>query len=342
MSNLLINEPPLQVLPTLAVVINKAINDSIGAGHRSGGGLNEAIVLQQIHYWLNSIKTTGRIVDGEKWIYNSISSWAENFPFWSENTIRRALQNLETLGLIKSRNDLNKIKIDQTKWYTINYEALKGLPFVNIHKPVTQNGQASYPEWVDQPTILGKPIPETTAEITQPIGGDSIEDFIPGLKQQKQSEYQPVKPGSPEAMMLALGITAKDNNPLAAQIEDLHNYGWHIKQANVETAIAAFLTATQLHIPTVTAERKKWIAGAEAHIQEFGVEGLAARYKAAWDEVFPKILDGQLDITHPAALTFKLRAQLQRNHLTENKKPVAKRYIDPQDPRNWKALGYTE
>ena len=183
---------------------------------------------------------------------------------------------------------------------------------------------------------------ELKEDIKENYTGDSIEDFIPGLQQRKQTEYQPVKPGSPEAMMLALGITAKDNNPLAEQIEDLHNYGWHIKQANVETAIAAFLTATQLHIPTVTAERKKWIAGAEAHIQEFGVEGLAARYKAAWDEVFPKILDGQLDITHPAALTFKLRAQLQRNHLTENKKPVAKRYIDPQDPRNWKALGYTE
>ena len=34
--SLLISEPPLQVLPSLAVKI----------------GLNEAIVLQQIHYWL--------------------------------------------------------------------------------------------------------------------------------------------------------------------------------------------------------------------------------------------------------------------------------------------------
>lgn len=36
-AQLLINEPPLQVLPTLAKTI----------------GLNEAIVLQQVHYWLN-------------------------------------------------------------------------------------------------------------------------------------------------------------------------------------------------------------------------------------------------------------------------------------------------
>ena len=38
MSRLLINENPLQVLPTLAVKI----------------GLNEAMILQQMHYWLNA------------------------------------------------------------------------------------------------------------------------------------------------------------------------------------------------------------------------------------------------------------------------------------------------
>ena len=43
MSNLLINESPLQVLPTLATYI----------------GLNEAIFLQQVHYWLR-IDKVGR------------------------------------------------------------------------------------------------------------------------------------------------------------------------------------------------------------------------------------------------------------------------------------------
>lgn len=48
MSKLLIEEPPLQVLPSLAVTI----------------GLNEAIIIQQIHYWLrdsrNGIEHEGR------------------------------------------------------------------------------------------------------------------------------------------------------------------------------------------------------------------------------------------------------------------------------------------
>ncbi|WLF74824.1 hypothetical protein Q3V38_08385 [Limosilactobacillus fermentum] len=47
--SLLIEEPPLQVLPSLAKSI----------------GLNEAIVLQQIHYW---IRKSNNLKDGHKWI----------------------------------------------------------------------------------------------------------------------------------------------------------------------------------------------------------------------------------------------------------------------------------
>ena len=54
MSKLLINESPLQVQPSLAMAI----------------GLNEAIFLQQLHYWIG----TSRFVrDGKKWVYNTYS-----------------------------------------------------------------------------------------------------------------------------------------------------------------------------------------------------------------------------------------------------------------------------
>lgn len=101
--NLLINEPPLQVLPSLASLI----------------GLNESIVLQQVHYWLR--KTTFKL-DGKKWFYKTYESWQEEFPFWSMATIRRTINNLEKLGLIISTNKYNKMKFDKTKWYTIDYE----------------------------------------------------------------------------------------------------------------------------------------------------------------------------------------------------------------------------
>jgi hypothetical protein len=103
-SKLLINEPPLQVLPTLAKVI----------------GLNEAIVLQQMQYWLHVSKHQ---IDGFVWIYNTYEEWQVQFPFWSNDTIYRAIRKLEKLGLIVSGN-YNPTKFDQTKWYRIDYDKL--------------------------------------------------------------------------------------------------------------------------------------------------------------------------------------------------------------------------
>lgn len=106
--SLLINESPLQVLPSLAAQI----------------GLNEAIILQQAHYWLG--KTTYEF-DNHKWFYKTYEDWQSEFPFWSNTTIRRTIQNLEKLGILLSTNKYNKLKFDKTKWYSINYELFNQL-----------------------------------------------------------------------------------------------------------------------------------------------------------------------------------------------------------------------
>ena len=109
-SKLLINEPPLQVLPSLACKL----------------GLNEAIFLQQLHYWLENPKI-GKLVDQGKWIRNTIDQWQENFPFWSDKTIKRVIGSLKEKGLVITRNDLNQLGIDNTNWYTIDYKVLLDL-----------------------------------------------------------------------------------------------------------------------------------------------------------------------------------------------------------------------
>lgn len=104
MSNLLINEPPLQVLPSLAVKI----------------GLGEAIIVQQIHYWSQRAKV---LDDGFAWVYNTIPEWNKQFPFWSERTIFSMLKKLREAGILiaerKSDNPWN-----QTLYYRLDYEKL--------------------------------------------------------------------------------------------------------------------------------------------------------------------------------------------------------------------------
>lgn len=143
MNNLLISEPPLQVLPSLAVKV----------------GLNEAIILQQFHYWL---QRSSNVRDGYKWIYNSITEWQKQFPFWSKETVKRAINSLEKQGCLVVGN-YNKAKFDKTKWYRINYEWLT--------QPLGQNDPTSGSnrpngEGQNDPTNTNR-LPETTTEITK-------------------------------------------------------------------------------------------------------------------------------------------------------------------------------
>jgi hypothetical protein len=109
MSKLLIQESPLTFQPSLAKKI----------------GLNEAIVLQQIHYWIANPKNKGYEQDGYKWVYNTYAEWRENnFPFWSENTVQRVFTSLEDMGLVVAIQPM-KGKYDRTKYYRIEYTKLE-------------------------------------------------------------------------------------------------------------------------------------------------------------------------------------------------------------------------
>ncbi|PEY62569.1 hypothetical protein COJ41_18485 [Bacillus thuringiensis] len=148
MSNLL-NEHPLIVLPSLAVEI----------------GLNEAIIVQQIHYWLQK---SNHEYDGRKWIYNSAEEWKKQFPFWGIATIRRTFTKLENSGLLLVGN-YNKLKIDRTKWYSIDYKRLSNPSNQNDKMATNQN------EKLDMLNMI-KPLPETTQRITETTSNINVKD----------------------------------------------------------------------------------------------------------------------------------------------------------------------
>jgi hypothetical protein len=104
-SALFADEPVLIFHPSLACLL----------------GLNEAIVLQQLHYWL---KRSENEHEGHRWVYNTYKQWREkSFPFWEERTIQRAMINLEGKGLVISCR-LQAQDWNQRKWYRIDYDAL--------------------------------------------------------------------------------------------------------------------------------------------------------------------------------------------------------------------------
>lgn len=110
-SPLLINESPLQVLPSLAVAL---------------GNINEAIILQQIQYWLKNPKSGRLGDDGRKYIRDTVSEWNIQFPWLTERAIKTRLKSLKDKKIILTAN-LNKLKYDRTNWYSIDYDALNKL-----------------------------------------------------------------------------------------------------------------------------------------------------------------------------------------------------------------------
>ena len=176
MSKLLINENPLLILPSLALKI----------------GLNEAILLQQIHYWLVSSQHE---TEGRKWIYNTYKQWQLQLPFLSESTIKRTIKSLEEKGYVISGN-FNQHKMDKTKWYTINYEMLE--ESIETEEQVSQESPTGQDETTSDSacpiveTIVTQAIPESTSEITTENKNNiPFSEIITYLNNKTNSSYKP-------------------------------------------------------------------------------------------------------------------------------------------------------
>ena len=125
-NNLLLDEAPLQVMPTLATLI----------------GLNESIILQQVHYWLKiKEKSQQDYIDGHYWVYNTYEQWQEQFPFFSIRTLKRIFTSLKKSGLLLSGN-YNRAGFDRTCWYSIDYDVLDKIACISC-----QSGTPIVPNW---------------------------------------------------------------------------------------------------------------------------------------------------------------------------------------------------
>ena len=164
-SKLLLDESPYTVQPSLAKLI----------------GLNEAIVLQKIHYWLLIL---GHEHNGMLWVYNSYAQWrTDNFPFWSVSTIRRIFKSLKKQELIEI-DRFNKRMYDQTNWYTVNYGKLAQIvgadngadsssaPGKMSSRPTDQLDQTPCPVGTVDDVNMNRPIPLVSGVVSDVVSGE--------------------------------------------------------------------------------------------------------------------------------------------------------------------------
>ncbi|ARB29724.1 hypothetical protein ATI14_1746 [Pseudomonas tolaasii NCPPB 2192] len=171
-------------------------------------GLNEAIVLQQLKYWLNETES-GVDHEGRRWVYNTVEQWQKQFPFWSQETVKRALSSLQKQGLVLVEK-LAKAQHDHTNHYAINYQSDALFDQVNL----TQSDQVNLTSsgGSDCPVLHTEITTKTTAEtsLVNPLEGfDQFWKLYPKKKSLKDAKkaWAKLKP-NPElrqTLIAALG-----------------------------------------------------------------------------------------------------------------------------------------
>lgn len=166
---LLTSASPLQVLPDLAVAI----------------GLNESLMLQQLHYW------TLRDGSDDGWIEKTIHEWAAVFPFWHRDTIKRTGTSLRERKLVE---------VDQRNGrrnsYRLRYDELEKIA----------GGQFA-------PTVRGQNAPINGADCTHQEGKMHPRTNKEQRKRQRKTKPRRGAPGADEAPLshlLADLIAAND------------------------------------------------------------------------------------------------------------------------------------
>ena len=147
-------------------------------------GLNEALVMQQINYWIEINKRSGKNYhDGKYWTYNSIRAWQENdFDYMSVDTVKRTFTKLAKAGYLLVGN-YNKDPRDKTKWYTINNDKLEELFFEMNQRKMDEERRVREQKLEESmPNALGQNAPMDDGKMPQRMIADcsnAFDDFTP-------------------------------------------------------------------------------------------------------------------------------------------------------------------
>lgn len=136
------------------------MNYSFNTQHAVQYGLDEAVMLHNLLFWLAKNKANGsNIHDGKAWTYNSASAFTELFPFWKERKIARILVSLEEQGAIES-GCYNKAGYDRKKWYSSPLLE----PLVKTDLSISQNCPMHLSEMTDALVNNDRPIANVNAD----------------------------------------------------------------------------------------------------------------------------------------------------------------------------------
>ena len=119
-------------------------------------GVNAAVVFHNIMYWCEYHRANGKhFYDGYFWVYGSIKSFCDLFPYLTSKQISVAIKRLLDGGMIVKGN-YNEIAYNRTLWYAVTE---KGRAFYVKGDSIYLEGKNHLPSEENGSTPEGEPIP---------------------------------------------------------------------------------------------------------------------------------------------------------------------------------------
>lgn len=129
-------------------------------------GVHAAILFENIAFWIKTNERNGRnIHDGKAWMFSSVVSFKENFPYLSEKQIRTSLSKLFVCEFLTVGN-YNKTQYDRTRWFALTE---KGNSFV-------QNAEKDLLKRANGTARKGEPIPDKKTDSRKKIKTKYIDE----------------------------------------------------------------------------------------------------------------------------------------------------------------------
>lgn len=163
-ASLILQEQPLQVLPTLASLL----------------GLEQAVVLQQLYWLLQNPKNGKTLGDGERYIFNTYEGWQVIFPWLSERSLRRVFGELEERGIVMTCQPDGSFS--RRKYYRVSVGAIAKLTYEAAESHLTKTSDDAAKSGASMRPKVALPLTESsnTENTTTPSGKarDSLLDAL--------------------------------------------------------------------------------------------------------------------------------------------------------------------
>lgn len=107
-------------------------------------GVNGAILLNNLYFWVKKNRENDvNFHDNRYWTYNTLEAFAEQFPFWSKDQIKRIMKDLRDKGVILVGN-YNANKYDRTLWYSVDFDKVESM-LMDVAKSPYQEDEIATP-----------------------------------------------------------------------------------------------------------------------------------------------------------------------------------------------------